>query len=84
MLKLPPNRRLQLFHDHEYIDLRHTGAKGLMMVTPVTRTVTSPLINQRIMHKSITYPGTSFLHLGFKTALLKPIRDMMLFEHQLS
>ena len=84
MLKLSPKGRLhdhELLHDCEHIAPRHTGAKGLMMVTPVTRTVTSPLTNQRIVHKLITYPGTSLLHLAFKTALLKPIRDIMLLEH---
>ena len=43
-----------------------------LRIDKVNQPVTSPLTNQIIVHKMITYPATHLPHLAFKNALLKP------------
>jgi len=46
--------------------------KGLTKLTPVSCPVSSPSINQRIVHKLNTHPSPTPSHLTFKNASLKP------------
>ena len=74
MLNPSPNGRNWPLDDHERVAPRLTGASGLVKLTPMTPPCYLT-VNQRIVHKLITYPGMPRPYVVFKNAFLKPVQE---------
>ena len=53
------------------------------MLTPVTPPFYLTINQSDIVHELSTHPVTPLLHLAFKNASLKPIREFGFLEHEL-